>query len=167
MQQYALLCVCVHGCWRLEIWAGVKAGSNRCRALASKSKLPSKSHFLLVTKPSPKQARGRGISKALQTTILTVCKWRQLGQTNSGSGRELETKRKSMAQRGKWRDCADPQKGHLWVSLCQAFSKPLYLDYNTKLAHTAGGCCRGYSNVNILNDKQPKKVLCKQIGTNN
>lgn len=117
----------------------------------------------MVTKTSPKQSRGRGISTALQTTIPIVSEWRQLGQTNSGSGRELENERKSMAQRGKWRDCADLQKGHLWVTMCQAFSKTLYLYYNTKLAHTAGDCCRGYSNVNILHDKQPKKFYVSKL----
>lgn len=142
-------------------------GSSTYEAVASTSKLSAKSPFLLVTEPSPKQSRGRGKSKGLQTTIAIISEWRQVEQTNSGSGRELETQRKFMAQGGKWRDCADLQKGHLWVAPCQAFSNPLYLDYNTKLAHTAGDCCRGYSNVNILNDKQPKKVLGKQIGTNN
>lgn len=116
-----------------------------------------------MTKASPKQSRGRGIRKALQTTIPIVSEWRQLGQTNSGSGRELENERKSMARRGKWRDYTDLQKGHLWFTMCQAFSKTLYLYYNTKLAHTAGDCCRGYSNVNILNDKQPKKFYVSKL----
>lgn len=62
--------------------------------LKANQNLSPKSHFLLVTKPSPKQSRGRGISKALQTTIPIVSEWRQLRQTNSGSGRELETERK-------------------------------------------------------------------------
>jgi len=73
-------------------------GSNRGGPLASKSNLSAKSPFLLVSKPSPRQSRGRGISKALRTTTLIVSEWRQPGQTNSGRGRELETERKPMAQ---------------------------------------------------------------------
>lgn len=76
-------------------------GSSRYEAVASTSKVPAKSPFLLVTEPSPKQSRGRGKSKGLQTTIAIISEWRQVEQTNSGSGRELETQRKFMAQGGK------------------------------------------------------------------
>ena len=97
----------------------------------------------------------------------SIC-WRQLSQTNSGSGKRLGRGGSSWHRRKKYRECPDVQgrglgwrggernEGHPKVTWHWAF-KTSCLSFQSKLAQTVDQISRGYSNINIYSDKQPPK----------